>query len=167
MNDIVNNYTVSGNIPYETLKETNNHLQWIIRFLKSLFGISDEDIDLEEEVEEVKDLYKESLESGKEYEEKVIDSLNDIGIYIQNSVSGNDSLESGNYVGLTVSGNLPSEDFYNNVTLYMETSTRQGEDTLTYLKDIHGVSIVILCGMGIILGLLFSSNFSRWWKSGY
>lgn len=154
--------TVSGNIPTESLMETNSLLEKLLYLFKSYFGISED----EEEMETIQNAYHEELEADNAYKESIVQSLDEMSEYVT-SVSDNQvSASSVSENGITVSGNLPETEFYDSITVYMETSTLQREESISYLEDIHSLSIVTLCGVGLIVGILFASNFSRWWKHG-
>lgn len=147
--------TISGNTPAETLEKTNSLLETFLRFFKSCLGISEDE---EIEMQILTDARIEKNESEKEYRETVVNSLEEIKEYVEVSVSSN-GIES-------VSGNLPNDEFYDSMTSYMETSIKNDEETLDYIKSISAVSILIMCCCGFILGNVIALNFSRWWKHG-
>lgn len=154
--------TISGNTPAETLEKTNSLLETFLRFFKSCLGISEDE---EIEMQILTDARTEKNESEKEYRETVVNSLEEIKEYVEVSVSSN-GIESVSGNGFTVSGNLPNDEFYDSMTSYMETSIKNDEETLDYIKSISAVSILIMCCCGFILGNVIALNFSRWWKHG-
>lgn len=138
--DDENFVTVSGNIPaiYESALETNNLLSEILELLKSDSVSSNNPIDV----------------YGTEYRNKISETLNNVEMYLD-TVSGN-----------SVSGNNADEEFYMNVGSFIEATTLQMEESNSYLNELHGTLTVLLCGLGLVFGILFASLFVRWWKHG-